>query len=129
MSTKIKQLLEVSQALLEDVERNLDLVQDGQLLYYKQVLMYTLYALGNAVDALLLAKLGVRPAGHNDRIYYLIQLGRAELKELYEWLIVLVFSKLETVMPLTRDDLRAVVSRVKDIVRSIERELSEAQNV
>jgi len=123
------QLLGVAKALLEDVEHNLELVQEGQLLYYKQILMYTLYALGNAVDALILSRLGVKPAGHNDRLYYLSQLGRADLKELYEWLIVLVFSKLETVAPLSRDDLRNIVSKVRDVISMIEAEVTGTQHV
>ncbi len=125
MSMRVAHLLNISRAVLEDVERNLELVQEGQLLYYKQILMYALHALGAAVDALISARLGARPSGHDERLLYLSQLNRDDLKKLYEWLIVLVFSKLETVQALSKSELRTIISEVREAVNRIEREIRE----
>ena len=121
--SKPDSLLALARTLLEEIERNLAQIQDGQLLYYKQILMYTLYALGHAVDALVLSKLNVKPSGHGDRLLYLTQLGREDIRQLYEKLIVLVFSKLETVASLKVQDLRYVVDRVKSVINSIAKEI------
>ncbi len=94
-------------------------------MYYKQILMYTLYALGYAIDALVEKKLGKRPVDHGDRIHYLAQLGRKDLQDMYQSLIVMVFSKLETVAELTLDDLRNIVRKVHEIIESVAKELSQ----
>jgi len=93
-------------------------------MYYKQILMYTLYALGYAVDALIRKKLGTRPTGHGERINSLVKIGREDLKKMYESLIVMIFSKLETtVSPLSIEDLKNIVTKVNEKILEIEKEI------
>ncbi|GEM_PF-3870228 len=117
--------LQLARILIQEVERNLPFVQKGQYMYYKQILMYSLYALGYAIDALVEKKLGKRPVGHGDRIHYLSQLGRKDLQDMYQNLIIMVFSKLETVAELTLEDLKNIVKKVHEMIESIANELSQ----
>ncbi len=121
--------IELARILIQEVERNLQQVQPGQYIYYKQILMYTLYALGYAIDALVESKLRKRPIGHGDRIHYLAEIGRTDLRDLYQNLIVMVFSKLETVMELRLEDLTNIVHKVREVIDKISEEVSQTQHV
>lgn len=116
-------LIDLAKTIIEEVQRNLENVQPGQLMYYKQILMYTLYALGYAIDALIRKKLGIRPTGHGERINNLVKIGREDLKKMYESLIVMIFSKLETVSPLSIEDLKNIVTKVNEKILEIEKEI------
>ncbi len=118
-----KGLLKLAKTIMEDVLRNLEQVQPGQLMYYKQILMYTLYAFGYAVDALAMNKLGIRPTGHGERLNILSKLGREDLRKIYESLIVMIFSKLETVSMLNIEDLKNIVKKVNEKIVEIENEI------
>ncbi len=122
MNTSLR-LVELAKTIIEEVQRNLETVQPGQLMYYKQILMYTLYALGYAVDALIISKTGTRPTGHGERINKLTKIGRQDLKKMYESLIVMIFSKLETVSMISTEDLKNIVTKVNEKINEIENEI------
>ena len=116
-------LIDLAKIIIEEVQRNLETVQPGQLMYYKQILMYTLYALGYAVDALIKKKTGTRPTGHGERINKLTKIGREDLRKMYERLITMIFSKLETVSMLSIEDLKNIVTKVNEKINEIEQEI------
>ncbi len=118
-------LIKLAKTLMEDVFRNLENIQPGQLMYYKQILMYALYALGYAVDALVSHKLGTRPTGHGERLSMLLKIGREDIRKMYEQLIVLVFSKLETLSSLSVDNIKEIVRKINEKIEEIEHDIKK----